>query len=307
MHKKKTDAEAAKPQVINVVGEPYVVVSRTKVTLFRKPGELQDPGINRPSFHLPGERRKANYVTKLEYSVSGGYSRFANRDFSSQALCLCFADPTGPSEHALYTMSLHSGYTIAPKATINSWRYVSNEFGYTYSKAPLRIYVTDQDGFLDDLLFDGQLRQFTYNAIFHARPNGSRFRPYAAVGPTFQLLRLYDAQPSKNKVLQFTIKDAGLIVDAYKFGHQPPLEGGGIFQFGFQYGAGFKVQVTPRFFVRSDYRETLSPQPDYWTKSYPSLKALTKDTPDLSYVVSPQHSGGPLRQRLFTTGFGISF
>lgn len=62
----------------------------------------------------------------------------------------------------------------------------------------------------------------------------------------FQLIRLTDSKPPKNAFLKFTIKDIGLIVDAYNFGSRPPLEGGGIFQFGVQYGGGFKYQLTPR-------------------------------------------------------------
>lgn len=67
---------------------------------------------------------------------------------------------------------------------------------------------------------------------------------------------------------------------AYQFDWLP-LEGGGIFHFGLQYGGGFKYQITSRFFLRTDYRETLSPQPDYWTKSYPTLrKDLVEDPGD---------------------------
>ncbi len=298
-HRKKEDD--SQPKVINVVGEPYTVVTRPKVSFLPRKGDLRDPGTIAPSFYLPTEPK--TYKTRLEYSISGGYSRFANRQFSTQALTE--VDPQyGQFGVAFFVQALHSGWTIAPRATIDSWRYVSNEFGYTYSKAPLTQLIVTQylDGAPDTgtLFDDGQVRQFSYNALFHARPNGTRFRPYAAVGPVFQLLRLIDSVPPKNRLLAVTVKDVGLIVDAYNFGRKPPLEGGGIFQFGFQYGAGYKFQLTPRYFIRSDYRETLSPQPDYWTKSYPSVAQT-------GFTIGPQTKGGALHQRIFTTGIGISF
>ncbi len=82
-------------------------------------------------------------------------------------------------------------------------------------------------------------------------------------------------------------------------------EGGGIFQFGLQYGGGFKYQITPRFFLRMDFRETLSPQPDYWTKSYPTLNLNTD--PGSTFAIGKLEKFGPLRQQLASAGFGISF
>jgi hypothetical protein len=153
---------------------------------------------------------------------------------------------------------------------------------------------------------DGQIRQFSYNFLAHARPNGKRFRPYAAAGPVFQLIRLTSSTPTKNKILALTVKDVGLIVDAYNFGSRPPLEGGGIFQFGVQYGGGFKYQVSPRFFVRTDFRETLSQQPNWWGKSLSHLEGILGPGP-LSVTPGPRDVPGPLRQQLFSAGIGISF
>jgi hypothetical protein len=97
------------------------------------------------------------------------------------------------------------------------------------------------------------------------------------------------------------------MVGAYQFGSLPPLEGDGIFQFGLQYGGGFKCQLTPRFFLRADFRQTLSPQPDYWTKSYPTIgKDLIEDAGD-SVDIKAYKKFGLLRQNATTLGFGISF
>jgi len=127
------------------------------------------------------------------------------------------------------------------------------------------------------------------------------------LGVSFQLLRLTEAKPTVNPLLKLAIKDLGLIIGAYQFGSLPPLEGGGIFQFGFQYGGGFKYQITPRFFVRTDFRETVSPQADYWTKSYPTIRKDIVEDPTDSVVIKRLQKFGPLRQQVVTAGVGISF
>jgi hypothetical protein len=120
------------------------------------------------------------------------------------------------------------------------------------------------------------------------------------------LIRLSSSTPGKNKVLALTVKDVGLIVDAYNFGSRPPLEGGGIFQFGIQYGGGFKYQVTPHFFVRSDFRETMSPQPNWWGPSLPHLAGILG--PGLITITpGPRNVPGPLRQQRYSAGIGVSF
>ncbi len=304
-HKPSAD-DAVKPKMLNVVGEQYEVVSRPATQM--PAGGPKDAGTTQPSFHLPGTG--PNYASKLDFSISGGYSRFANADFSTQHLIftLTAPPPLGYVDDVSEVMQMHTGWSIAVKATVNPWRYFSSEFGYTYNKAALTISgVSSVPGVdITSLYADAQIRQFSYNFIAHARPNGKRFRPYAAVGPVFQLIRLTDSKPTKNSILKFTIKDVGLIVDAYNFGSRPPLEGGGIFQFGLQYGAGFKYQVTPRFFVRGDFRETLSPQPDWWGKSLGHLETILGPGP-LSVVAGPKESGGPLRQQVYSAGIGISF
>ena len=207
---------------------------------------------------------------------------------------------------------LHRGFSIAPKVTLNSWKYISNEFGYTYNKAPFEIAVGTPIGSSPGVSrhvvdADAQIRQFTYNALFHIRPNGKRFRIFGAVGPSFQLLRLTESQPKVNPLFKLALKDLGLIIAAYQFGSLPPLEGGGIFQFGLQYGGGFQYQITPRFFLRADFRQTLSPQPDYWTKSYPTLRKDLVEDPDDNVEIKPYKKFGPLRQNATTLGVGISF
>jgi opacity protein-like surface antigen len=42
-----------------------------------------------------------------------------------------------------------------------------------------------------------------------------------------------------------------------------PLDGGGIFQLGFNYGVGVRYRLTPRWMARVDYREALISQLDF--------------------------------------------
>jgi hypothetical protein len=106
---------------------------------------------------------------------------------------------------------------------------------------------------------------------------------------------------SVNRFVKYGYKDLGLILGAYEFGSRPPLEGGGIFQPMAQYGAGVKLHVTPRLIVRTDYRETLSKQPEFWAG------VLQVVSPDGTFNIAPQPSEGLLRQRVLTIGVGIGF
>jgi opacity protein-like surface antigen len=311
--KPEGDASSLKPKVLNIAGEEYEVVSRPGVGTGK--GGLKDAGFAKPSYHLPGVAR--SYKTRLSFSVSGGYSRFGDSEFSTQNLLMNINEdpPFGGPFTWENINQLHTGWSITVNSTLDSWKYISNEFGYSYNDAPLSILgIFSGPGELFNgttpptyLYDDGQIRQFTYNVLFHARPNGKRFRPYVAIGPTFQLIRLTSSKPSKNQLLDLTVKDVGIIVDAYNFGSRPPLEGGGIFQFGLQYGAGFKYQITPRWFLRSDFRETLSPQPNWWKKSLPDLEGILGPGP-IQYLGPGSYiSAGPLRQQRFSAGFGVSF
>ncbi|AXC16272.1 hypothetical protein ACPOL_7080 (plasmid) [Acidisarcina polymorpha] len=296
------------PKVLNIAGEEYEVVSRPGASSSK--GGLKDAGFSTPSYHLPGVER--TYKTRLNFSVSGGYSRFGNSAFSTQNLVYNLDEPPpygGPFNSANINQ-LHTGWNISVNSTLDSWKYISNEFGYSYNQAPLTIteVVTGNPLFngASVVYFDGQVRQFTYNVLIHPTPNGKRFRPYVSIGPDFQLIRLSDSKPSKNAILKFTVKDVGIIVDAYNFGSKPPLEGGGIFQSGLQYGAGFKYQVTPRWFICSDFKETLSPQPNWWKKSLPDLETILGPGV-LTVAPGTYQSAGPLRQQRFSAGFGVSF
>ena len=81
--------------------------------------------------------------------------------------------------------------------------------------------------------------------------------------------------------------------------------GGGIFQPTLQYGGGATPHLSPHTFVRFDLRETLSRQPDFWSKSYATIETVDENGVRTEAGELVLHS--PLRHRLFTIGMGVSF
>jgi hypothetical protein len=112
---------------------------------------------------------------------------------------------------------------------------------------------------------------------------------------------------SGNALLKFAFKEANALVSAFAFGSTPPLEGGGIFQPILHYGGGVKYHLTRRLVLRADFRETLSAQPDWWTKSHQSLRDLEFDSPDEWIEPLPVVKYGRLRHQRLSAGIGITF
>ena len=101
------------------------------------------------------------------------------------------------------------------------------------------------------------------------------------------------------------LRNVGLIRAAYNFGSSPPLDGGGIFQFAFQYGGGFKYRFSRRWLVQLDYRETLGPQPDFVGRSFHVDDAEDSDP----YVINVERTRADalLRQQRTSLGFSFTF
>lgn len=150
-------------------------------------------------------------------------------------------------------------------------------------------------------------RRFAYNTIFNLRPRKSRWRPYISAGPAFQLLALSDAPLKKPAgIFRLGLSNIGLLKAAFDFGSTPPLDGGGIFQFGLQYGAGIRYRVTPRFMVRGDFGETWSPNPKIIRDSY---LGYIPDGLDDTYSMEVTNTRPPGRfiQQRSTVGFAFTF
>jgi opacity protein-like surface antigen len=221
-----------------------------------------------------------------------------------------------PGEQVVIALgnSLQNGWNLGGTVTIDSQKYFSQEFSYnrSFSTFKMGLSVVDNDttsGTVENaFVFDtaGLLTsQVAYNFLIHTRPKTSRLRPYFAVGPALQLMHLDEAPIKKApSYWRLGLSNIGLLSAAYNFGSTPPLEGGGIFQVGFNYGGGVRYRLTPRWMIRMDYRETLTSQPDFWTKSVKNIiSGVELDNATMTFV-GPTFQGAMRQQRV---GGGVSF
>ena len=103
--------------------------------------------------------------------------------------------------------------------------------------------------------------------------------------------------PRASGPFKLGLQNLGIIKAAYDFGCTPPLEGGGIFQFGLQYGAGPKVRAA-RLAVRADFRESLS-------KTHASSRRATRSSTSFSKVTTHKNSRWIRRQNIPTTVLAV--
>ena len=248
---------------------------------------------------------------RYEIGLEGGYLRYPNLRQDGIGI---LAIPKG-IDNAILGVALadevSGGWTAGISLTSNTWRWVSNEFSYQRDKYEIGaavFAVTGEQVTEPDIITDrvGLItRQFEYNLLLHLRRPESRWRPYIAAGPVLQLLSLADA-PIKKPAGPFKLGagNIGILKAAFDFGSTPPLEGGGIFQLGFQYGAGIKFRVHPRVTLRADFRETWSKDPEFIKDSY------TKDffsEEDFDVTLIPVGHDSKFRQQRFTLGLAFTF
>ena len=203
---------------------------------------------------------------------------------------------------------LSPGWAVGGSVTVNSFRYFSTEFTFTNQRGKYRFgtfpigsnprapkFSEQSSGLLS--------RQFQYNLLVHLRPRETRLRPYLAAGSVLQLIHLTNAPIKKaDGAFRYGLKNIGMVRAAYNFGCAPPLEGGGIFQLAFQYGAGIKYRIHPRWLVRLDFRETIGRQPNFFSEPIPAAQAEAA-----SVTVTPLRLTGAFRQQRVTAGFAFTF
>ncbi|MCU1222209.1 MAG: hypothetical protein JWQ42_302 [Edaphobacter sp.] len=253
---------------------------------------------------------------RYEFAIQGGYLRFRHNELSLVDVILQSSDPTLPFYELDLYDHVNDGWAFGGSVTVNSWRHFSNEFSYFRQQGKYLLetgtyqYRPTSDDESEE--FDAQrvgiaTRQFEYNLLIHPLPPTSRWRPYVAVGPVFQMIALADS-PLKKPAGPFRLglKNVGLIKAAFEFGNVAPLDGGGIFQFGLQYGAGIKYRVTPHMIVRADYRETWSKNPDMIKDSYVGYEPPEIDE---SYNTDVLRLAPPAKffQDRFTLGVAFAF
>jgi opacity protein-like surface antigen len=251
-----------------------------------------------------------------EIALEAGYLHFRETDLSLVDILLESPDQSLPQYELDLFDSVGDGWAAGGTVTVNSWKHFSNEFSYFRQQGKYLLQTgtfTDDPQHPDDedLQFEANpssiaTRQVEYNLLWKPLKPTSRWQPYIAAGPVFQLIALADS-PLKKPAGPFTLglKNIGLIKAAFDFGSVAPLDGGGIFQFGMQYGAGLKYRVTPHTILRADYRETWSKNPDMIKDSYIGFE------PDIdgSYTTDLLKIPPPSKffQDRFTVGVAFAF
>lgn len=243
-----------------------------------------------------------------EIGIQGGYMRYpTNRN--EVVVLLVVPDSNDPNDTFVGVLGdeFTRGWTAGISVTLNSWKWFSNQFTYTYNHGIYELVAVFSDP--PGTEFQGSTglvtRQFEYNLLWNFRPPRSRWRPYAALGPALVLTSLSDSPLKKSAgPFKLGLQNVGLLLAAYKFGNTAPLDGGGVFSAGLVYGAGLKVRLHPRLTWSVDFRETLSRGPNFLSDSY------TKeyfDSEDFNLQRFRFTSDSKYRQQRFTTGFAFTF
>jgi opacity protein-like surface antigen len=267
------------------------------------------------------QRAKENHKwdpPRYEFALQGGYMHMRSSFLSAVGVAEESSDPTKPFYFLFLGDNLGDGWAGGGSVTVNSWRHFSNEFSYFRQQVKYELgsvaatVPPGEEVILDDSDLDTEriglvTRQFEYNLLIHARPPTSRWRPYAAIGPAFQLIALNGA-PLKKPAGVYTLglKNIGLIKAAFDFGNTAPLDGGGVFQIGLQYGAGIKYRVSPRVMLRADYRETWSKNPDIIANSYEDYDSTDLDDTYTTTIIKVRPDQKFIKDR-FTIGVAFTF
>lgn len=311
---KKRKEDAAPVRQVEVGGQDYTVEHGFHAN--ESYTSSSTPEVPEVETDKRGRRSASWAAPSVELGIHGGWVGYAGGN--GGAIAYIFEPPDTTENPLLIVLanSLENGWTIGGTVTLDSQKYFSHEFSYDHSFTGLKIGlgVVAGDATTESIdaqfafdIADMQTSQVAYNLLINARPKTSRWRPYVAIGPALQLMHLSDAPIKKApNYFKLGLGNIGLISAAYNFGGTPPLEGGGIFQFGLNYGGGIRYRLTPRWMVRADYRETLTSQPDFWSKSKKDLLAGI-DAGDYALTEIGPVLDGPLREQHVTGGVSFTF
>jgi opacity protein-like surface antigen len=143
---------------------------------------------------------------------------------SNRAIGSLTTDPGARSDD----IELRDGFRLGFRMTLNNWRFFGHEVGYAYNRTKFRINGTPPED------YGTAIHQGFYNFLVYATPEGSRVRPFGAAGGHF----------------------SNFVFPGYSVS-----SGGGSTKFGFNYGGGLKVKVSPMFLIRFDVRQYQSGKP----------------------------------------------
>jgi opacity protein-like surface antigen len=308
----KKRKETAPERQLNVEGEQY-----TLDTGYRRRDDYATLST-RPQSKTSAPANAAAWApASVEIGLRGGFHGYYGGN--GGAIAYLFTDDENPDSVLLLVLgnSLHDGWELGGTVTLNPQKYLSHEFSYDYSftEFNLGLAVVGHDSTsqeeINQIVFSPtglRTSQFAYNLLVNFTPKTSRLRPYIAVGPSLSLMHLSEAPIKKAPGwFRLGLSNIGLISAAYNFGSDPPLDGGGIFQVGLNYGGGVRYRMTPRWMIRADYRETLTSQPDFWSKSVKDISGGIEVDPGTTYTTIGPVLDGPLRQARVTMGLSFTF
>jgi LssY C-terminus/Outer membrane protein beta-barrel domain len=250
---------------------------------------------------------------RFELGLNFGYSRYRNSDLEATVVELVSTNPKDEPYLIFLTDNVYDGWAAGVTLTINSWNWISNEFSYEREQTKFDLFSLEapsdpnEPANADYQTVGLATRRFAYNTVVNLRPRKSRWRPYIDAGPAFQLIALANAPLKKpSGLFLLGLSNIGLLKAAFDFGNTPPLNGGGIFQFGLQYGAGFKYRLLPRLTMRVDYGETWSKNPKIIRDSYINYEPPGLDSSYKTYVGYFAPLAKYVQQRA-TAGFAFTF
>jgi hypothetical protein len=255
---------------------------------------------------------------RFEIALNLGYSKYRN-NFLESTIVELETDEMGQPNYLLgLGDAVFDGWAAGVSLTLNTNNWISNEFSYMrqqtkFDLVEFTITATAEPtpeptpDTTDARIVGLVTRRAAYNTVLNLRPRKSRWRPYISAGPVLQLVSLSNAPLKKpSGYFRLGLTNIGLIKAAFDFGSVAPLNGGGIFQLGVQYGGGIKYRVLPRLTMRADFGETFTQNPKIIRDSY---LGYVPDGLDDSYTTTVTNTS-PLAkfvQQRATVGFAFTF
>ncbi len=136
-------------------------------------------------------------------------------------------------------LTYHTGFRLEARLTLNNESHFGHEFGYAYTKGNVDAGSVNYFGM--------STHQGMYNFLLYGTSEGAPIRPFATGGVHFS--SFYPPGAS-------------------------PLSGNGVTKFGFNYGGGVKVRISPMYSVRFDVRDYWQGKPDFGINPEGQLKIL---------------------------------
>lgn len=256
----------------------------------------------------------------VELGVHSGYAGYSGGNGGSVGYVFLPDNLNDPVYITALGNEHFAGWNLGGSVTLNTREHFSHEFTFDYNRTPFQVQFVDLNlatgpdetdpvteaefGFEESTL---STTEFGYNLQYHLTRRDSRWRPYVFAGPSVRLMHLTDAPITKaSPWFKLGLSTVGILTAAWKYGTTPPLEGGGVFQMGLQYGGGVKYRVSRRVLVRADYKETLTGQPDFWSKSKNDIFD-PNELPGYTLEIIGPFTEGVMRQQRATMGVSFVF